>query len=180
MVLVVQAFTDIGEICKGLVVAVSLLEPAGTEQDAVEAQAVQLVLIGNGLTLVQVFPGRAVYLLVDGVVPAVFVDVEGADDVAGFGLLFCRFDLAGYVQGLLRVLQAFVVAAGLGGNLGIGAELGLGDEDGGELFPEAFLAGDSLCLKRFLPRIGIPAGHYADAHHRAQRLHLLEPVALSP
>ena len=126
-----KGLAGLGKVGKRLLVPVPLLEPARTEEDAVSAEAFDAVCIRNRLPAVQPFPGRAVDALVDGVAPAVLVDVEGSDDKARFrlqlGLLygFCN------PQGLVCILQTLVVAPRFGGDFGVGAELGLGDEYAG-------------------------------------------------
>ena len=174
MVGVFQGGAHLFEIVDGLLVAVALLEPAGAEQDAVAAQARKVIGIRQRLAFVQPFSRAAVDVGVDGIVPAVLVDIQRADDVAGFALFV---DGAGFFcqrERFLRVFQPLVVAAGFRGDLGIGAEFGLGDEDGGELFTVTLLPGQRFRLQCLLPGVRVTAGYDVDADDGGECLHLPE------
>ena len=72
---ILQSQQHLLEIPDRLFVAVALLEPAGAEQDAVPAEAGQVIGIGQCLALVQPPPGGAIKIRVDGGVPPVLVDI---------------------------------------------------------------------------------------------------------
>ena len=71
-----QSLPRICKVVQRLLVAVPLLEPARTEEDAVAAEAFDAICVGNLLSAVQPLPGSSVDVLVDGIAPAVLVDIE--------------------------------------------------------------------------------------------------------
>ena len=155
---------------------------AAAAKDAVAAQTGEIVLVRQRLALVQPFSRGAVDVRIDGVGPAILVDVEGSGHEAGFALLLHGAGLLGEREGFPRIFQPLVVASGLRGDLGIGAKLGFGDEYVGQLLlelrPGRLGPGERFRLEGFLPGIGVAAGHDVDADDGSQGLHFTQHGAV--